>query len=107
MVGAMISHVDDLYCTGHGEKYEQAMKELTTEIHLKQKTGEFRFCGKNVTQLDDGHVTLEQEDAIWALEYIVLDTRRRKCSNFLYCGRKELLQSPHWLIGLDRPTDEA
>ena len=44
LVGALVTHVDDLYCTGVGKKYESSMSSLEKEIYLK-KSGEFRFCG--------------------------------------------------------------
>ncbi|CAE7853393.1 RE2, partial [Symbiodinium necroappetens] len=50
LIGVMISHVDDLYCTGEGERYEATLNELEKELHLKIKRSEFRFCGKNVKQ---------------------------------------------------------
>lgn len=45
------AHVDDLYCTGHGEKYEKAMKELSPTRSTSSKSKAPRFCGKNVGPL--------------------------------------------------------
>eukprot|EP00435_Cladocopium_sp_Y103_P058473 s1160_g20.t1 len=81
LVGALAAHVDDLYATGTGEKYEKSMKFLEKEIYLKRKVGDFRFCGKNVKQNPDGSVSLDQIDAIESLEYMVLQKDRRAMPN--------------------------
>ena len=81
LTGILISHVDDLYCSGIGKLYEESMRVLEKEIHLKKKVGEFRFCGKNVKQLPDGSIAVDQEDAIWSLDYVVLDKKRRAQPN--------------------------
>ena len=80
LVGVMASHVDDLITCGDGEK---SMKELTNRLHLKKKSGESRFCGKNLVQSEDKSISLEQVDAIEGLEYQVLDKHRRKFPNLL------------------------
>ena len=43
---------------------DKEMLIMETEIHLKIKHKEFRFCGKNVKQLDDVTIQLDQLDAI-------------------------------------------
>ena len=50
LVGIMASHVDDLITCGTGQKYHDSLQELTKRLHLKEKVGEFRFCGKNLVQ---------------------------------------------------------
>ena len=50
LVGIMTSHVDDLITCGTGQKYHDSLQELTKRLHLKEKVGEFRFCGKNLVQ---------------------------------------------------------
>ena len=62
--GILITHVDDLFCAGQGDVYHQTLKSMETELHLKIKHKEFRFCGKNVKQLDDFTIQLDQLDAI-------------------------------------------
>ena len=81
LTGILISHVDDLYCSGIGKLYEESMRVLEKEIYLKKKVGEFRFCGKNVKQLPDGSIAVDQKDAIWSLDYVVLDKKRRAQPN--------------------------
>lgn len=81
LVGALVAHVDDLYSTGTGKKYEESLKVLEKEIYLKRKVGDFRFCGKNVKQNQDGSVSLDQIDAIESLEYMVLQKNRRVMPN--------------------------
>ncbi|CAE7352234.1 RE2 [Symbiodinium sp. CCMP2456] len=77
LIGVMISHVDDLYCTGEGERYETTLNELEKELHLKIKRSEFRFCGKNVKQTN-GAIELDQYDAIEGVDYMLFSPARRK-----------------------------
>ena len=44
--GVMATHVDDLFCTGAGEKFQATLKGLETDPHLKVKEDDFRFCRK-------------------------------------------------------------
>eukprot|EP00435_Cladocopium_sp_Y103_P057754 s1878_g20.t1 len=81
LVGIMASHVDNLITCGEGPVYETAMKKLADLIYLKEKRSTFRFCGKNVVQNEDFTVTIEQVDAIEALEYQVIDKAKRKNVN--------------------------
>jgi hypothetical protein len=81
LVGIMASHVDDLITCGQGPVHETAMKKLADLIFLKEKKGSFRFCGKNIVQNDDFTVTVEQVDAIEALDYQVVDKAKRKNIN--------------------------
>lgn len=69
LVGIMASHVDDLIVCGSGEKYEEPMGKLPVELHLKKNAKKFRFCSKNRVQREGYSVSLEQVDAIEALEY--------------------------------------
>ncbi|CAE7766366.1 GIP, partial [Symbiodinium sp. CCMP2456] len=80
LMGIMISHVDDLYSAGEGEAYAGTLKELETELHLTIKKGSFRFCGKNIKQID-GEIFLDQMDAIEGIDYMILPTERRKAVN--------------------------
>ena len=77
LTGIMVTHVDDLFVAGVGEKYEQSMKKLTVELHLKENKGSFRFCGKNIKQDGDYNISLDQKDAIEAVEYQVISKDRR------------------------------
>ena len=77
LLGVMISHVDDLYSTGEGEAYDNTLRELEGELHLTIKRDTFRFCGKNVKQVD-GEIFLDQMDAIEGIDYMLLPTERRK-----------------------------
>ena len=79
--GILITHVDDLFCAGEGEVYHQTLKSMETEIYLKIQHREFRFCGKNVKQLDDFTIELDQMDAIEAIDYMVLTKDRRAMAN--------------------------
>ena len=82
LVGVMISHVDDLFSAGEGMgmAYDNTLKELEKELHLKVKRDEFRFCGKNILH-KDGAVELDQYDVIEGLDYMELDKDRRKQVN--------------------------
>ena len=76
--GVMATHVDDLFCTGTGEKFQATLKSLETDLHLKVKEDDFRFCGKNVKK-KNGTVELDQVDAIEGIDYVILKKERR-CS---------------------------
>ncbi|CAE7745994.1 RE1 [Symbiodinium sp. KB8] len=78
--GILVTHVDDLFSAGEGEKYEATIAEMEKELHLKVKRGEFRFCGKNVHQTEDA-IILDQYDAIEGVDYFLLDKDRRKQVN--------------------------
>ena len=80
LIGVMITHVDDLFSTGEGGRYEATLNEMETELHLKIKRSEFRFCGKNVLHRD-GNVEIDQYDAIQSIDYMVLEASRRKQPN--------------------------
>ncbi|CAE7548475.1 RE2, partial [Symbiodinium necroappetens] len=77
LLGVLITHVDDLYAAGEGEKFLGTIHSMEKELHLTIKRGEFRFCGKNVKQ-DDQKVSLNQMDAIEAIDFMLLPTDRRK-----------------------------
>ena len=80
LIGVMITHVDDLFSTGEGSSYEATLTEMETELRLKIKRSEFRFCGKNVVQRG-GNVEIDQYDAIEGIDYMVLEASRRKQPN--------------------------
>ena len=108
LVGALVTHVDDLYCTGVGKKYEGSMSSLEKEIYLKKKSGEFRFCGKNVKQNMDGSISLDQMDAIESLDYMVLRKERRSLMNAPLTeeektGFRALIGSLGWIARQTRP----
>ena len=103
-----MTHVDDLYCTGVGKKYEGSMSSLEKEIYLKKKSGEFRFCGKNVKQNVDGSISLDQMDAIESLDYMVLRKERRSLMNAPLTeeektGFRALIGSLGWIARQTRP----
>ena len=77
LVGLLMVHVDDLLYCGSGKKYEGAMNRLKAEITLTEKTGDFVYCGKKVTQDKDG-IKVTQRDAAMAIQYADIDPRRRK-----------------------------
>ena len=106
--GIMISHVDDLFVAGEGEEFQQAMDWMTGELHLKKKTGEFRFCGKNIIQDKNGIVSIEQVDAIEGIEYQLLEKHRRKMVNATLTdeeksGYRALIGSMGWVTRQSRP----
>eukprot|EP00435_Cladocopium_sp_Y103_P043435 s320_g12.t1 len=108
LVGVMASHVDDLVTCGSGTKYEESLKILTTKLHLKKKSGEFRFCGKNLVQAEDMSISIEQVDAIEGLEYQILDKHRRKFPNLPLTEQEKsdfraLIGSAGWVARQTRP----
>ena len=108
LVGVMGSHVDDLIVCGTGEKYQSTLEKLTTLLYLKREAGKFRHCGKNLVQHDDMSVSLEQVDAIEALEYQVLDKHRRKFPNLPLTEQEKsefrgLIGSMGWISRQTRP----
>ena len=93
---------------GAGEKYEKSMQDLTTKLQLKKKSGEFRFCGKNLMQYEDMSISLEQVDAIEGLEYQVLGKHRRKFPNLPLTKQEKsdfraLIGSTGWVVRQTRP----
>ena len=78
--GILITHVDDLYCAGEGDKYEETISSMEKEIHLKVKRSEFRFCGKNIVQ-KNGNIEIDQYDAIEGIEYMIFNKTRRQQVN--------------------------
>ena len=108
LVGVMVTHVDDLFVCGSGSKYENAMKVLTTKLHLKENSGSFKFCGKNVTQLKDGTITLDQKEMIEVLEYQLISKDRRTKPNLPLTESEKsqfrgLVGSMGWITRQTRP----
>ena len=108
LVGVMVTHVDDLFVCGNGSKYENAMKVLTTKLHLKENSGSFKFCGKNVTQLEDGTITLDQKEMIEVLEYQLISKDRRTKPNLPLTDTEKsqfrgLVGSMGWITRQTRP----
>lgn len=108
LTGALVTHVDDLYVTGAGDKFHAIMKRLETEIFLKKKEGKFRFCGKEIEKDEHGTVHLHQADAIESLEYIVLEKHRRTSPNSKLSEEEKsqfraLIGSLGWIARQSRP----
>ena len=108
LVGVMVTHVDDLFVCGSGSKYEESMKTLTTKLHLKENSGSFKFCGKNVTQSKDGTITLDQKEMIEVLEYQVISKDRRTKPNMPLTETEKtqfrgLVGSMGWITRQTRP----
>ena len=78
LVGIMITHVDDLLYAGAGPVYEKAMNAIKKEFKLKENTGTFTFCGKQIIQDDTFTIYVGQEDAANSLEFIDITPARRK-----------------------------
>ncbi len=109
LTGALVTHVDDLYVAGTGEKFHAIMKNLETEIFLKKKEGKFRFCGKEIEKGDQGSVHLRQADAIESLEYIILEKHRRTSPNSKLTETEKsqfraLIGSLGWIARQSRPN---
>eukprot|EP00434_Breviolum_minutum_P038574 symbB.v1.2.034224.t1/scaffold4384.1/size41667/2 len=98
LTGALVTHVDDLYVTGTGDKFHAIMKRLETEIFLKKKEGKFRFCGKEIEKDEHGTVHLHQADAIESLEYIVLEKHRRTSPNSKLSEEEKSQFTGHWVV---------
>jgi len=108
LTGALVTHVDDLYVTGTGDKFHAIMKRLETEIFLKKKEGKFGFCGKEIEKDEHGTVHLHQADAIESLEYIVLEKHRRTSPNSKLSEEEKsqfraLIGSLGWIARQSRP----
>ena len=82
LIGVMASHVDDLFCTGTGNKFESTIKELEVKLYLKVHKNDFRFCGKNVKATSNS-IDLDQYDAIEGIEYVVVDKERRNAKRLI------------------------
>ena len=79
LIGLCTSHVDDLLMCGDGSKeWIQEVERLKEALHLTVSTGKFRYCGKNVEQLDDYSVAIDQVESIDQLEAIDLTKEKRK-----------------------------
>ena len=79
--GLLITHVDDLFCTGTGDVFHQTIADMEKETHLKVQKKEFRFCGKNIKQCDDYTIEIDQYDAIEGIDYMPLEKDRRAMPN--------------------------
>eukprot|EP00435_Cladocopium_sp_Y103_P031840 s1670_g8.t1 len=104
----MVTHVDDLFVCGSGSKYETAMKNLTEKLHLKENSGSFKVCGKNVTQSKDGTITLDQKEMIEVLEYQLISKDRRTKPNLPLTEAEKtqfrgLVGSTGWITRQTRP----
>eukprot|EP00435_Cladocopium_sp_Y103_P062847 s520_g24.t1 len=64
-----------------GEVYMQTVKDMESEIHLKVKHREFRFCGKNLRQFDGFTIEVDQFDAIENVNYMLLSKDGRAMIN--------------------------
>ena len=74
--GIGLTHVDDLFAAGEGDSRNETLQAMEKELRLTIKRGEFRFCGKNVKQ-EDGNISLNQMDAVEAIDYLLLPNDRR------------------------------
>ena len=73
LLGAAISHVDDLLLAGDGsDQWMREINRLQELLKLTLKDGSFRFCGKDIVQNPDGSITINQTPAVLALEKISL-----------------------------------
>ena len=100
LIGVMASHVDDLFCTGTGDKLE-------VKLYLKVHKNDFRFCGKNV-KVTSNSIDLDQYDAIEGVEYMVVDKERRKMPNASLTAAEKtdfrgLIGSLGWITRQTRP----
>ena len=84
LVGLLLSHVDDTFSGGEGAYYEEQMQKLAVKIKLTFKKGTFRFCGKNVVQLEDLSIEVSQQESVENLEYMEIScgVKRRKQLSF-------------------------
>ena len=69
--------MDDLFCAGGGKVYENTLNMMKDEI----QHCEFRFCGKNINQMDDFTIQLDQFDSIEGIDYMPLSKDRCKMVN--------------------------
>ena len=76
--GMMITHVDDL-CWAMNPGYEKPIQEVLDAFVVK-KVGEtkFRFCGKDIEQLDDMSIRVTCEDAIESVSALKYEKNKRK-----------------------------
>ena len=77
-VGIMITHVDDLLYAGSGPVYEKAMNAIKEDFKLKENTGTFTFCGKQIIQDESVRIHVGQADAAKSLEFIDITPVRRR-----------------------------
>jgi hypothetical protein len=108
LVGIMATHVDDLFVSGSGSKFENAIKVLTEKLHLKENSGSLKFCGKNGKQAEDETITLEQKEMIEVPEYQVISKDRRTKPNLPLTEAEKtqfrgLVGSMGWITRQTRP----
>ena len=104
----MATHVDDLFVSGSGSKFENAIKVLTEKLHLKENSGSLKFCGKNGKQAEDETITLEQKEMIEVPEYQVISKDRRTKPNLPLTEAEKtqfrgLVGSMGWITRQTRP----
>lgn len=80
-MGIIATHVDDLFVSGSGSKFENTIKVLTEKLHLQENSGSLKSCGKNGKQAEDETITLEQKEMIEVPEYQVISKDRRTKPN--------------------------
>ncbi|CAE7252473.1 RE1 [Symbiodinium sp. CCMP2592] len=105
LIGIMVSHVDDLFAAGEGTEFDETITELAAKLYLKVKRGEFRFCGKNIVQKENGIIEIDLYDAI---ESINLDPSRRKQPNAVVTEEEKssfraLIGQMGWVTRQSRP----
>ena len=76
--GMLITHVDDL-CWAMKPGYEEPIQKIL-DAFVVEKVYEtkFRFCGKDIDQLDDMSIRVTCEDAIEGVGVLKYDKNKRK-----------------------------
>ena len=108
LVGVMITHVDDLLYAGAGPVYEKAMNAIKADFKLKENTGTFTFCGKQIIQDDDFTIRVGQADAANSLEFIDVTPARRRllgasCSAPEISEIRRVVGAVGWIARQTRP----
>ena len=108
LVGVMITHVDDLLYAGAGPVYEKAMNAIKADFKLKENTGTFTFCGKQIIQDDGFTIRVGQADAANSLEFIDVTPARRRllgasCSAPEISEIRRVVGAVGWIARQTRP----
>ncbi len=80
LIGVFCTHVDDIFAAGdeNEAKDTDSMHTLEVRLHIKTAKPPFRYCGKGVSEDEDGTVRISMKETAEALEEVTVPAPRRK-----------------------------
>jgi hypothetical protein len=107
IVFMLATHVDDmLWASAPG--YEHIAERLLNRFSIKKvEEGKFRFCGREITQMDDGSITIRCKDNAEKVHPINYEKRGRKRFRRRERGRDISIEISRWFALLGCQTVPA